>query len=342
MEQTSKSTTPIVSIIVPVYNEASLLHRCLDSILHQTYTNLDIIIVDDGSTDDSLEICEQYKRSDKRVTVIHETNAGLSAARNNGVESAKGEFIAFVDSDDYLDVDFIERLVNEATTSPDIDLVITDFQTDIPGWKSPRSEGRKECSGIESIILAEHSAYHLTYVVPWNKLYRARLFSHVAFPVGKIHEDEFTYYLFLYYSQRVSWINCPGYHYLYNADGITGQQGSSPSIDKLEALTEKSVFYLQNPNLEKTAAPAAINELSWYFFLMGKDNWRPSTRKQQDQYTYILTQINQHKSEMLAALGPLKAMLFNASLHNPKIASTIYFTLHNIKSSTQTDSGLIR
>lgn len=194
---------PLISVIVPVYQVQDYLAECIDSLLVQTYTNLEILLVDDGSTDSSGEICDRYAAKDDRVRVIHQENQGPSVARNAGLDSAEGEYIAFVDSDDVALPDFIEALY----------ALLDKYQADIAACAyiecrtdEMRGTGKKHCNESEICMTAEqmlrqwHGRYKKWETVVWNKLYRKGIFDRkretaVHFPVGRKLEDVLTSHL---------------------------------------------------------------------------------------------------------------------------------------------------
>lgn len=185
----------LVSIVVPVYNVKKYLDECMESIVNQTYRDIEIILVDDGSTDGSGEKCEEWGQKDSRIKVIHQTNGGLSAARNTGIDAASGEYIAFIDSDDYFELNAIESLYNCAT-SLSADLVVGQG---LRVWDDGTviTEGKYadkyEPDGQEVLITKEdfwrRFSDNIYFVVAWSKLYKKELFDKVKFPVGKINED---------------------------------------------------------------------------------------------------------------------------------------------------------
>lgn len=190
----------LVSIIVPVYNVASYLPEALDSVIRQSYKNLEIIIIDDGSTDKSGEICDKYAESDPRIRLIHQENRGLSAARNRGLDMMKGDYVAFFDSDDVYDVRFVETLVNAMQpikqdliddASSRIDMAVCRFAiTDDDGGmehakiKPPISAGRYD--RVKALRALPDGMINQSV---WNKLYRKELFGRVRFPEGDVYED---------------------------------------------------------------------------------------------------------------------------------------------------------
>lgn len=236
----------LISVIVPVYNVEKFLKRCIDSILSQTFFNFELILVDDGSPDNSPQLCDRYAKCDKRISVIHKTNGGLSDARNAGLEIAKGDFIAFVDSDDIVSSRFLEFLYR-AIKNSDCDIAVCSyvkFQKTIPSECQTYSNG-KIYSG-EEMLWRIYSKDHTEYVestVAWNKLYKRELFENIRFPNGKIHEDEATTYKLYYKAEKVVVIPCELYFYYQNTEGIMNRKFNVSRLDYLEALYDRYCFY---------------------------------------------------------------------------------------------------
>lgn len=180
----------MISIIVPVYNVEKYICKCLDSITKQSYKNLQIIVVDDGSTDDSGKICDEYLQKDSRIQVVHKENGGLSDARNVGMKLAEGEYIGFVDGDDYIEIEMYERLyelcedLGADIAVANIRQIYSDFIVELPKYN------RFQCSGLEAVRrhLSGDGQYHLVNAV-WNKLYRRTLLNGLEFPKGRNYED---------------------------------------------------------------------------------------------------------------------------------------------------------
>lgn len=235
----------VISIIVPVYNAENYLGRCIDSIINQTYRFLDIILVDDGSTDNSGKICDEYAIRDKRIRVIHKQNGGLSDARNVGIEAAKGKYIGFVDADDYISEHMYERLFS----------CLQRENADITMCRYQRFEGR-QCdqaidSGIQSYVSMDkyealNNMYDFdgeAYTVAWNKLYKKSVIGEVRYPVGKINEDEFTSYRFILNAERIVFLSDILYYYYYNDSGITSSNNYYANCDVYEAFDEKIQYF---------------------------------------------------------------------------------------------------
>ena len=215
----------LVSIIIPVYNVEKYLKKCVDSILNQTYTNLEVVLVDDGSTDASGQICDMYAGMDLRVRVIHKANGGLSDARNAGMKIATGEYIGFVDSDDWIEPDMYECLYNLAMENS-LDVVAGRFCETIDGV-----DVNCECTGEFRIFTGEEMleiniSGHPQYVVTnsvWDRLYRRDILEGMKFPVGRKYEDiVFSTEVFLK-AKRCGYLDSKVYHYTIREDSIMGR-----------------------------------------------------------------------------------------------------------------------
>ncbi|MGN0322790.1 MAG: glycosyltransferase family 2 protein [Oliverpabstia sp.] len=240
------STQGCISVIVPVYKVEKFLPRCIESILNQTFSDYELILVDDASPDDCPQICDRYAELDKRIKVIHKTNGGLSDARNAGLEIAKGEMIAFVDSDDVIDSRYLEFLYR-AIMENNCDMAVCGFekfQEIVPLSCERYCEGRI-CSGYEMLwrIYSNDHTEYIESTVSWNKLYRRKLFENIRFPKGKIHEDEATAYKLYYRAKKVITIPCRLYFYYQNPAGIMKRKFNISRLDYLEALYDRYCFF---------------------------------------------------------------------------------------------------
>ena len=202
---------PLISVIVPCYNVEKYLRKCVDSILNQTYRNLEVILVDDGSPDGSPAICDEYAKNESRVVVFHKENGGLSDARNYGIVRAKGEYITFIDSDDFVDKDYVEymyTLLKKYKTK----MSICQHRVCISNGKTiDLNLTGDELISVERCI--ERMLYHdVIDVSAWAKLYHRSLFSHVHYPKGKVYEDVGTTYAYLMQCEEIA----VGYEAKYN------------------------------------------------------------------------------------------------------------------------------
>lgn len=215
-----------VSIIVPVFNTDKYLSRCINSILCQTYESLEAIFVDDGSWDESARIIDEFCAKDSRIVAIHQDNQGPSGARNSGLAAATGDYILFVDSDDFITEDYVERLVNEQHRSyADIVMCNYDFVDDtgkIVENSNHTVYYREGCfEGTEALRLFENRSYKTFFDILWNKLYRRELFDDIRFPEGiSVVEDIAVLPLLYHKAQRITVIKDSIYRYTYRDNSL--------------------------------------------------------------------------------------------------------------------------
>lgn len=233
-----------LSIIVPVYKVEQYLNRCVDSILNQTYRNIEILLVDDGSPDRSGEICDRYAKSDERVKVVHKKNGGVSSARNIGFSSSTGEYIGYVDSDDYIAPTMYEDMI-DVLEKNDLDIVCCDAFI-VKGDKliGKQGDGALIVYAKEDILLKSLMDFQNTI---WNKLYKREMFENVIFPEGRLFEDNATAHLFFQNCKRVGCINTKYYYYYRNSGSITQTAFNTKArLDFVKAYIERLDFALKN------------------------------------------------------------------------------------------------
>ena len=221
---------PLLSVIIPVYNVEKYLRQCVDSVINQTYKNLEIILVDDGSPDNCGKICDEYAEKDKRVKVIHQLNKGLSGARNTGTEQASGEYIAFVDSDDWLDVHMYEDLFG-VLNKYNLDMVrCAAFESDGNNKKviAPKKEYANKLF-TDKEILERYFDEFLCKIV-WNTIYDIKIVNDIISPEGCQSEDNYVSGMYLYRSKRMMIIDTPLYYYRKNPESITNS-GNKRAMD---------------------------------------------------------------------------------------------------------------
>lgn len=238
----------LISIIVPIYNTEKYLHQCLDSILNQTYTNFEVLLVNDGSTDSSRMICQEYVERDSRFRYIEKANGVLTDARNVGITRAQGEFLSFVDSDDWIEPTYVEDLY-QAVLLNDAEVVVSNYQE----FHQERNvylihlyEDYYEThySGeelIQQLPLLERK--DLSFKTSWGILFARRLFDTISFPKGKIIEDTRTNYRFLAESCRSTYIHKALYNYRVGIDGISSRITEKLLEDVLDCLMERMAVY---------------------------------------------------------------------------------------------------
>lgn len=237
---------PLITVIIPVYNVERYLRRCVDSVTSQTYYNLEIILVDDGSPDGSGIICDSYAASDTRVRVIHKPNGGLSSARNAGLEIMTGNYVMFVDSDDYIAPDCVAFLFDMALRfSAPVSIgnyrVTTDSSCDF----SKGGEHLELISGRKAVE-RQFGKDSVQYVSAWAKLYEKNLFRDIRFPEGHLHEDEGTTYRLLYASERVAVSDRVVYAYYRNPESITRRPKGKNYQDRSALLLKEMEFFRQH------------------------------------------------------------------------------------------------
>lgn len=255
----------LVSVIIPVYEVEDYLIRCVDSIRMQEYQKLEIILVDDGSSDNCPVICDKLAREDSRIRVIHKTNGGLSSARNAGLDIARGDYIYFVDSDDCIDKAALKAMVQLATEYA-VDIVVCDYlrfqkEKELTAVEQPQL--KIETISSQAALRRIYEAEGIKYVVAWNKLYAAHLFQNVRYKEGKLNEDEFTTYRLVDGAKKIVVTNQKYYYYFYNGSSITTNERYMHSEDIYEAFDEAIAFYEKKNYIEASnaAKKAYLNRL---------------------------------------------------------------------------------
>ncbi|MFA9376694.1 MAG: glycosyltransferase family 2 protein [Lachnotalea sp.] len=240
----------LVSVIVPIYNVENYIRRCINSIINQNYTNLEIILVDDESPDKCPEICEEYRDIDKRIKVIHQKNAGLSGARNAGIKVAKGEYIAFVDSDDFIDAEFI-RILYQAIKDTKSDIAMCKYEY-VKGDHMTQSKKPGENTVYTGVEMIEnmYSLDGAFFIVAWNKLYRITLFDTICYPKGRIHEDEATTHRLYYEAKQAVFVDRFLYGYFVGGESITRKKFNRNRLDWAWSV-EQRLDFLEEMQLVK-------------------------------------------------------------------------------------------
>lgn len=233
----------MISVIIPVYNVEKFLPQCLDSVLSQTYKNIEIIIIDDGTKDISGQICDEYAQKDSRIKVIHQENEGLSNARNKGLQIAKGEWTFFIDSDDWIHTETLKQLYDFAIVN-NCDLVQCNHYYVYENYCLYRLANKKEKNNN---ILDCKEAMHQLIIndriknFAWGKLYKTDLIRDLKFPEGKYFEDSFWQHLVFHRAPKIGIINTPLYFYRQRKDSISGHH-SSKINDLLEGYSKRLDF----------------------------------------------------------------------------------------------------
>lgn len=245
---------PLISVIVPVYNVEEFLNRCVDSIIRQTYQELEIILVDDGSTDNSGALCDEYVQKDSRIVVIHKENGGLSDARNAAIEIMKGEFVAYVDSDDYLADDYIAYMYN---------LLISE-NADISACAIKTVCDYTEQLGVINEKIVIYDAYEALKAILYQgcfvpsaccKLYKKELFEDIRYPKGMYYEDMAIIYKLLDKCQKVVIGNQQKYYYYQRANSIMNESFNPKKMHRIQIVNElKKHVDNRYPELKKATS----------------------------------------------------------------------------------------
>lgn len=302
---------PLISVIVPVYNVEKYIVRCIESIINQSYKNLEIILVNDGSTDSSGKICDEYAADDKRIYVIHKKNGGQSTARNAALDLAKGEYITFVDSDDYINTDFV-KIMYETIIRFNADIVQCGY---IRGTENtfPDIRINDNCKVIDINTALSTSIYD---VVVWAKLYKRKVIGTIRFPEGKVHEDEAVYYKFAYNSKKICILENKMYYYYMSPNST---MRSEPKLDFIGVYEDRIKFFKEKNDeflLQKSYERFALILASKYAYYIKNGINRDMCNVLTDKFNEIY-----YKSKKLASFK--YRVLLYLFYRMPKITSHI-------------------
>lgn len=322
---TIDKTQPLVSIIVPVYKVEKYLRTCLDSILAQSYTHWEAILVDDGSPDRSGAICDEYAGKDHRFKVIHKENGGLSSARNEGVKYAVGEYVFYLDSDDFIHNDAFHYLIQLAMQY-NADIVQCNFlygdQTQFPVVMQQEEISVYDKRSIFTSFRAK--------IVACGKLYRKSIIDSFSFPVGYINEDDFTVWKYYYRSDVIVITNQPYYYYTYNPQGIMSTQRNVTSARDLryfKAYEERISFFMEKNEKDLEA----VSRIQWMKSLVVLASSEGLSKEQRELIMNIY-KTNYSALKSLSFKPPFKlSILFRMFPFAPKILGKIanYIYMHS-------------
>ena len=279
----------LISVIIPVYNTEKYLRRCVDSVLNQTYTDLEVILIDDGSTDGSADIIDTYAKKDKRVVAVHEINGGAATARNTGLDNAHGEYVTFIDSDDWVDERYLEILYEGISSGAEVAEIkyiktgsedvapVYDDECDIKSGKDLYDD-RDYFFGIYSSIVC-------------CKLYSIKVFDGLRF-ADRFAEDTFTAYKAVYPCKQVARLNAEVYYYFDNVDSLSTSTLKSKQLDLIEAYIEQYKYFEEAGDLiaRDYAAEKIYYLISYYYALSlrsgvdGKEEIKAKLKKYYREY----------------------------------------------------------
>lgn len=284
----------LISVVLPIYNVEKYLEKCMESVLNQTYKNLEIILVDDGSKDNCPKICDDYAKKDARVKVVHKENGGLSDARNAGIRVANGEYITFIDSDDYVDKDYVEFLYNNIEKN-NADIAIGSHRVLYDSGKIIE-KATHENSVLEPKKVLERILYDDGIdVSAWGKLYKISLFEDIKFPKGRLFEDSATTYILVDKAKIITVNSESKYNYIVRENSITNAKFSPKKMDLIKSTREMSEYVKEKyPELE-----GAANRRLMYAYLSTLSQLAKCKEKYPEEEKEMVTYIKQNGNAIL-------------------------------------------
>ena len=322
---------PLVSVIVPVYKVEHYIRQCIDSILKQTYRNLEIILVDDGSPDSCGSICGEYAEKDKRIKVYHKENGGLSDARNYGVARAKGEYLGFVDSDDWIEPDMYELLVNVAEKN-NADIVTCGIFNQHPNLTVAASDVEKAFDHEPVALLKDMINGKIAFYA-WNKLYRKTCFSDISFPRGHVFEDIATMHKLFMKASTVVCISKPLYHYRVNRkDSINDTYSMDNLTDYWLAHKARYDYFAQDARFNTDAQ--IMNKLKQYCAVAIARTWRwcfASSSQEREEYASFFKEMQEFVTSLFPCFGVkgwplfLRFSIFMARFNNALVFALLHY-----------------
>lgn len=322
---------PLVSIIVPIYNVEPYLVQCVESIINQSYTNLEIILVDDGSSDACPQICDSYAQKDSRITVIHKYNGGLSDARNSGLKKCAGEYISFIDSDDWVAPTYIETFINIIRKEGIYDYIVANHTICSPQKNTTGSyKNNKTISGKTNVLL---NYCHLCTIPPcaWNKLYSSDFIKKhkLTFKENLLFEDQLWGLQCASYANKIRLIPQELYFYSYRKESIM----NSSTIKSTKRIESWSLILSES---EKILNAACVPKYEYHFFLQHKIEEALSTSLQNFKFfqkAYLQLQTSLKKNIIFywrSTATPLKKIIFLLLHIMPSIIFQQYLYRHLI------------
>lgn len=285
----------LISVIVPIYNVEQYIHTCLDSIINQTYKKLEIILIDDGSTDNCPGICDEYAKKDKRIKVIHKKNGGLSDARNSGLKIAGGSIISFIDSDDYIALNMFEEMYNimiseySDIVSCGVKIAYDQQYANKANPETGNVETMDTSSAMKELLVDGKLKQHV-----WNKLYKKDLIKDILFEKGKYHEDVFWSYQAIARAKKVTVTSNQYYYYIQRSNSIMGEDYSEKRLDALDAMKQRCDFIKTNfPNLYDISLAIYIGACMYHYQCAIRCN---ATKKNKNMKKNILSRIQYRKT----------------------------------------------
>lgn len=326
----------MISVIVPVYNVEKYIERCVESVLAQTHKEFELILVDDGSTDLSGEICEKLKTKDNRIRVFHQENKGLSAARNKGLIEAAGEYITYIDSDDYVDAFYLEVLHQNAVQYH-ADISVCGYQR---VWENNKTQKRENGSEKVSLYSGRDAAAEIveksrsSMITAWGKLYHHSLRELLLYPEGKVHEDEFVTYKVLYTAKKVVETGQLLYYYFQRGNSITNDTYSKSRLDKIVALKEAIAFFeeQEDEEMRKYAIKRYLLniQIAWYRVKKYMPNERSILKELKAEWSSMYRQNKADIMKKSTLVDKVSILVYKIS---PSIYSVIAATVNRMSTN---------
>lgn len=313
----------LVSIIVPVYNVAKYVGVCIKSLVSQTYKNIEILLVDDGSTDASGDICKEWAKRDARITYLYKENGGAASARNAALDRCRGKYITFVDSDDYIDNNYIEVL-HSAIVENGADISICGWKNETGGTaaKSDTVKGNIVYSKTEAMNKLLYQEEFDTAM--WAKLYKAHLFDAIRFPEGNIYEDIAIIYKVFDLVEKVVYTSYEGYHYLLRESGTTLKRFSVKKMDLIDVVEEMEEFILERFPEVQSAMRSKFVRANFHIYLQ-----IPREREFSSERMRIERNIDKYRKSVLADKRTRRGT--KAALLLSGISYSLFYGLKNLK-----------
>lgn len=330
----------LVSVIIPVYNVEKYLPQCIDSVRNQTYKNLEIILINDGSSDKSGEICEKYSKTDSRIYVIHKENGGLSDARNAGLDYASGEYIFFLDSDDFIDLKTIDCMLHYLIKTKS-DMALCNIQyVDETGQMMPKQDLFRDFhvkDGVWTQSQFWNCCYkrgHIVCTVQWNKLYKRKLFKNVRYPSGKVREDEFVIHQIVNQCNRIACVSESLHYYRQRSKSIMSNAYSIEQLDIIEAYVQRERAFLKNGNIKlaKKTLMRAIIFLEW--FSIGMDQEQKILKRYSCLKKRVCCECKNVLKKKKTLLFWLEVQMYLKGILPYKPLRTVYWKINQIKNKS--------
>ena len=300
----NQAMTNKISVIIPIYNVEKFLPKCIESIISQSYKNLEILLVDDGSTDNCNKICKQYAKKDNRIKLFKKNNGGLSDARNYGIDRATGDYLFFVDSDDYIAPNCIKELL-DSSIAANSEIATTLFVAFHNGETPTSQKGIYKTLGTKDAL--ENLLYQKNCTTSaWGKLYKKELFNNIRYPKGKICEDLPTTYKLFAKASKISIGTSKLYFYLQRQNSIIISNFKPERFDALEFAKEETQFIEKNyPSLRKAAANRELMEAIYIL-----ESMKPNCPYRHEKQSAIRTVKDNRKTILFDKKAPFKTKVY--------------------------------